>query len=205
VEFATEAIDRLHTTAEAHHRVIVVEVMGRNAGWIALYSGVAGGADVILIPEIPFALDRVAERIRERDRWGARFSIVVAAEGARPVGGEVSMIESDPRPGNPRLGGIGKKVAIALEPLVGKETRHVVLGHLQRGGAPNSYDRMLATRFGAAAMRLVEANVFGKMVAFKPPDIVPVPLAAVVGGIKNVPLDSDILQTARALGISLGE
>ena len=204
VEFATDAIDRLHTTAEAHHRVMVVEVMGRDAGWIALYSGMAGGADVILIPEIPFTIECVAESIKERDRWGARFSIVVVAEGARPVDGEASMLAGDPRPGNPRLGGIGKKVAIALEPLAEKETRHVVLGHLQRGGAPNAYDRMLATRFGAAAMRLVDANDFGKMVAFKPPDIVAVPLESVVGGTKKVPLNSDILQTAKALGISLG-
>jgi len=205
VDFATESIDRLHTTAEAHHRVMVVEVMGRHAGWIALYSGVAGGADVILIPEIPFDIARVAERILERERWGARFSIVVAAEGAKPVGGDVSMVTSGNRPGNPRLGGIGKKVAIALEPLVNKETRHVVLGHLQRGGAPNAYDRMLATRFGTAAMLLVEANDFGTMVAFKPPDIVSVPLASVVGGTKSVPLDSDLVTTARALGISMGD
>ncbi len=205
VEFATGAIDRLHTTAHAHHRVMVVEVMGRNAGWIALYSGVAGGADAILIPEIPFDIDRVADRVLERERWGARFSLVVAAEGAIPVAGELSMLKGDERPGNPRLGGIGKKVAIQLEPLVKKETRHVVLGHLQRGGAPNAYDRMLATRFGAAAMRLINTNDFGKMVAFKPPDILSVPLESVVGRTKNVPLDSDILMTARALGISLGD
>ena len=205
VEFATEAIDRLHTTAHAHHRVMVVEVMGRNAGWIAVYSGVAGGADVILIPEIPFDINRVADHIRERERWGARFSVVVAAEGAMPVGGAASMLKGEQRPGNPRLGGIGKKIAIELESLVEKEARHVVLGHLQRGGTPNAYDRMLATRFGTAAMRLIDTHDFGKMVSFQPPDVVSVPLESVVGGTKNVPLDSDILETARALGISLGE
>ena len=135
VAFATDAIDRLHTTAEAHHRVMVVEVMGRYAGWIALYAGLAGGADVVLIPEIPFNLEQVAERIRERDRWGARFSIVVAAEGATPIGGTRSLVAEGTAHRLERLGGIAELVARDLERLTGKEARHVVLGHLQRGGA----------------------------------------------------------------------
>ncbi len=151
VAFATDAIDRLHTTAEAHHRVMVVEVMGRHAGWIALYSGVAGGADVILIPEIPFDLKKVAERIEQREAFGAKFSIVVAAEGARPVGGAPVVVREATRAVQEKLGGIGAQVTRDLEPLTGKECRSVVLGHLQRGGAPTSYDRLLATRFGARA------------------------------------------------------
>src|SRR5688500_3512163 len=155
VNFATEAIDRLHTTAEAHHRVMVVEVMGRYAGWIALYAGVAGGADVILIPEIPFDLNIVAEGITKRDRFGARFSIVVVAEGAKPVDGKVALIKEAEGAFVERLGGMGALVAADIEKRTGKETRYVVLGHLQRGGAPTSFDRVLATRFGARAVELL--------------------------------------------------
>ena len=205
VSFATDAIDRLHTTAEAHHRVMVVEVMGRYAGWIALYAGVAGGADVILIPEIPFDIEKVAERIRARDAYGARFSIVVVAEGAKPVGGQVSLLKAGTAAYAERLGGAAVRVAAALEPLTGKETRSVVLGHLQRGGAPTSFDRVLATRFGARAMELVIEGTFGHMVAFHPPDIVAVPLERVVGRTRNVPLDFDVVRTARAIGVSLGD
>jgi 6-phosphofructokinase 1 len=205
VAFATDAIDRLHTTAEAHHRVMVVEVMGRYAGWIALYAGVAGGADVILIPEIPFDLEKVAERIRTREAFGARFSIVVAAEGARPVDGQVSIVQEGTAAYAERLGGIGAAVAAGLGKLTGKETRNVVLGHLQRGGAPTSFDRMLATRFGARAMELILEGQFGMMVAFHPPDIVAVPLEKIVGRTRNVPLDFDVIRAARAMGISLGD
>ena len=205
VSFATDAIDRLHVTAEAHHRVIVVEVMGRYAGWIALYSGVAGGADVILIPEIPYDLEKVAQRIRERDQMGARFSIVVAAEGAKPIGGKATLLKEAEGAFVERLGGVAAVVAAQLEKLTGKETRSVVLGHLQRGGAPTSFDRILATRFGARAMELVVKGEFGKMVAFHPPDIVAVPLENVVGRTRNVPLDFDVVRTARAMGISLGD
>jgi ATP-dependent phosphofructokinase / diphosphate-dependent phosphofructokinase len=205
VSFATDAIDRLHTTAEAHHRVMVVEVMGRYAGWIALYSGVAGGADVILIPELPFDLVKVAERIKAREAMGARFSIVVVAEGARPVGGEMSVMKAATREYVERLGGIGARVATELETLTGKETRSVVLGHLQRGGAPTSFDRVLATRFGARAVELLMAGQFGHMVAFHPPDIVAVPLERIVGRTRNVPLDFDVVRTARAVGVSLGD
>jgi len=205
VSFATDAIDRLHTTAEAHHRVMVVEVMGRYAGWIALYAGVAGGADVIVIPEIPFDTAKIAERIRARDAYGARFSIVVAAEGAKPVGGSVSVLKAATADVVERLGGIGARLATELEALTGKETRSVVLGHLQRGGAPTSFDRVLATRFGARAMELVLNREFGKMVAFHPPDIVAVPLEKVVGRTRNVPVDFDVIRTARAIGICLGD
>jgi 6-phosphofructokinase 1 len=205
VSFASDAIDRLHTTAQSHHRVMVVEVMGRYAGWIALYAGVAGGADVILIPEIAFDLQRVADRIKTRDRYGARFSIVVVAEGAKPVGGSLTIAKPGDAATAERLGGIGARVAEQLEPLVGKETRHVVLGHLQRGGAPTSYDRMLATRFGSRAVELLMEGQFGQMVAYHPPDIVAVPLDKIVGRTRNVPLDSDVIRTARAMGISLGD
>src|SRR6187397_29431 len=198
VSFATEAIDRLHTTAEAHHRVMVVEVMGRYAGWIALYAGVAGGADVILIPEIPFSMEKVVDRIMERDRGGARFSIVVTAEGAYPKGGTLSLIEAAHGRASERLGGIGAQVCDALAGETGKETRHVVLGHLQRGGAPTSFDRILATRFGGKAVELVRRGDFGTMVAFAPPDIVALRLEEVVGKTKTVPLDHDLLLTAKA-------
>ena len=205
VSFATDAIDRLHTTAEAHHRVMVAEVMGRYAGWIALYAGVAGGADVILIPELPFDLEKVAHRIRERDAYGARFSIVVVAEGAKPVGGEVSLQRAASGEYVERLGGIGAKVTLELERLTGKEARSVVLGHLQRGGSPTSFDRVLATRFGARAVELLLEGHYGQMVAFHPPDIVPVPLEKIVGRTRNIPVDFDVVRTARAMGISLGD
>jgi 6-phosphofructokinase 1 len=205
VSFATEAIDRLHTTAQSHRRVMVVEVMGRYTGWIALYAGVAGGADVILIPEIPFDLEKVAERITARERFGARFSIVVVAEGAKAIGGTRTIMKEGDAATAERLGGVGALVAGKLEALTGKESRYVVLGHLQRGGAPTSYDRMLATRFGARAMELLVERQFGHMVAYHPPDIVSVPLEKIVGRTRNVPPDSDVVRTARAMGISLGD
>jgi 6-phosphofructokinase 1 len=205
VDFATDAIDRLHSTAEAHHRVMVVEVMGRYAGWIALYAGVAGGADVILIPEIPFDLGIVATRLREREWWGARFSIVVVAEGAIPVGGKVSVIAKGDAATAERLGGLSARVADQLEELTGKETRYVVLGHLQRGGTPTSFDRDLATRFAGKAVECVLAGEFDVMVASQPPDIVTVPLESVGGKQKRVPADFDLIRTARAIGISFGD
>lgn len=205
VSFAADAIDRLHTTAEAHKRVMVVEVMGRYAGWIALHAGVAGGADVILMPEIPFDIDAAAAHISRRDALGAKFSIVVVAEGAVPVGGN-RVLQEAARAGHvERLGGIGAQVAEALAAKTGKDTRSVVLGHLQRGGTPTAFDRVLATRLGGKAVELIQRGVFGKMVANHPPDIVPVPLADVVGRNRTVPLDYDLLTTARAIGISLGE
>jgi 6-phosphofructokinase 1 len=205
VDFATDAIDRLHTTAEAHKRIIVVEVMGRYAGWIALHAGVAGGADVILIPEIDYDLEKVAESIRQRDAKGARFSIVVAAEGAKPKLGGRTVIEAAHGGYAERLGGVGSACASQLEQLTGKETRSVVLGHLQRGGMPTAFDRTLATRFGGKAVELLIDGQFGKMVANHPPDLVPIPLGEVVGRTKTVPLTYDLLQTARRLGVSFGD
>ena len=205
VAFAADAIDRLHTTAEAHRRLMVVEVMGRYAGWIALHAGIAGGADVILIPEIPYDLDKVVARLRERENFGARFSIAVVAEGARPMGGDFTVVEAAHGGHLERLGGVGTVVAKALQEKTGKETRSVVLGHLQRGGAPTAFDRVLATRFGGKAVELLIRGVFGRMVANNPPDIVPIPLADVVGKTKTVPLDYDLVRTARALGVALGD
>jgi 6-phosphofructokinase 1 len=205
VGFATEAIDRLHSTAAAHRRIMVVEVMGRYAGWIALHAGVSGGADVVLIPEIPFDIDKVAERIRQRDAFGAKFSIVVAAEGAKPIGGQLSVLMAGHGQYVERLGGIGHKLALDLEQRTGKEARTTVLGHLQRGGTPTAYDRVLATRFGARAVELARRGDFGKMVASHPPDIVPVSLSEVVGRTRTVPLTHDIVQTARAIGMSFGD
>src|SRR5574338_836874 len=170
VSCATDALDRLHSTAESHNRVMVLEVMGRYAGWIALSAGVAGGADVILIPEIPFDIEKVAAHIKARDAYGARFSIAVVAEGAIPVGGAVTLLAAGTPAYVERLGGVGARVTESLQSLTGKETRNVVLGHLQRGGPPTSFDRVLATRFGCRAVELVLAGDFGKMVAFAPPD-----------------------------------
>ena len=205
VSFATYAIDRLHTTAEAHRRIMVVEVMGRYAGWIALHAGVAGGADVILIPEIPYDFDSVVACLRQRDERGARFSIVVVAEGARSKDGALSVIEHAHGGHAERLGGAAKFCGDELARLTGKETRHVVLGHLQRGGSPTAYDRVLATRFGAFAVELVQRREFGVMTALKSPDIVAVPLEHAIGRVRNVPVDGDVVRTARHVGICLGD
>ena len=205
VAFATDAIDRLHSTAEAHRRVMVVEVMGRDTGWIALYSGIAGGADVILIPEIDFDLRKVADHIKKREEMGARFSVVVVAEGAKPVGGRVSLVREGTATVVEKLGGMGARVRDDLEPLTGKQCRSVLLGHLQRGGMPTSFDRLLATRFGARAVELVLERQFGMMVASHPPDIVAVPIEKTVGRTRTIPLSSDVLRAARAMNISLGE
>jgi phosphofructokinase-like protein len=205
VAFATDAIDRLHTTAESHHRVMVVEVMGRYAGWIALYAGIAGGADVVLIPEIPFDSKKIADYVLERDRLGARFSIVVAAEGALPVGGARSLVAAETAHHVERLGGVAERVAKDLETLTGKEARYVVLGHLQRGGSPTSYDRMLATRFGSFAVELIQRREFGVMTALRSPDIVSVSLECIVGQTRKVPVNGDVVRTARNVGISFGD
>ncbi len=207
VSFASEAIDRLHSTAAAHRRIMVVEVMGRYAGWIALHAGVSGGADIILIPEIPYDIEKVAAAVRRRDQFGARFTIIVVAEGAKPIGGEHSVMTAAHSGGAyaERLGGVGHKLAMELEQRTAKEARTAVLGHLQRGGTPSSYDRVLATRFGASAVDLVVRGQFGKMVSSQPPDIVPVSLSEVVGKTKTVPMESDLLKTARSIGISFGD
>ncbi len=204
VSFATDAIDRLHTTAEAHRRIMVVEVMGRYAGWIALYAGLGGGADAILIPEIPYDIRLVADCIKARDEWGAHFSIVVVAEGACPKDGTISLIEEAGVGRAARLGGAGQRVARELEHLTGKETRTVVLGHLQRGGSPTPFDRVLATRFGGKAVELLLSGDVDKMVASQPPNIGAVPLADVVGRTRNVPPDFDVVRTARAMGVAFG-
>jgi len=201
VSTATDAIDKLHSTAESHERVMVVEVMGRYAGFIALSSGIAGSADVILIPEIPFDIDKVCDKIRRREAEGRHFSMVVVAEGAAPKGGTVSLID----PAHERLGGIAETVAHAIEQMTGKESRSLVLGHLQRGGGPTTFDRMLALRFGAAAVRLVAERQFGMMVALQPPNIVPVAIAEALAAPRRVRLDSDSIATARDLGISFGD
>jgi 6-phosphofructokinase 1 len=205
VSTATEALDKLHSTAESHDRVLVVELMGRYAGWISLYSGLSGSADAILIPEIPFDIDKVCEKIRGRETAGRHFSIVVVAEGARPCDGAIELLERRGVGTVDRLGGMASKVARAIEYHTGKETRTLVLGHLQRGGTPTTYDRLLALRFGAAAVRAIGDKAFGTMVGLNGQEITRVPLENVVGRAKNVPLDCDTIRTARDLGICLGD
>ncbi|MCB8921011.1 MAG: ATP-dependent 6-phosphofructokinase [Ardenticatenaceae bacterium] len=204
VSFATECMDRLHATAEAHRRVMVVEVMGRYAGWIALNSGASSTADVILIPEIPYDINVVAEKVIERERNGRSFTMVMVAEGAKPVGGELTVQEHIVGAAE-RLGGVGQKVAAALETLTGKQTRVVVLGHLLRGGTPTTFDRLLSLRFGAAAVRALDEGQNGVMVALDPPTVRYVPLEQATSRMKVVPLNCDTILTARDLGICFGD
>jgi 6-phosphofructokinase 1 len=204
VEIATESIDRLFTTAASHSRIFVVEVMGRNAGWIALYSGVASGAHVILIPEIPFTYESVAVAIRRRESGGAHYTIVVVAEGAAPKDGHQSVLER-PTDHAERLGGIGHAVAAELTRLTGKEARTVVLGHLVRGGTPTSADRLLGSRFGAAAVRALDEGENGVMVALNEPHVEYVSLLDAIGRLRTVPMDCDTLLAARELGTSFGD
>ncbi len=205
VNTAIEAIDKLHTTAESHDRVIVMEVMGRDAGFIALHSGVAGTADVILLPEIPYDIGKVCEKILARDAAGRHFSIVVVAEGAYPKGGEVHLI-GESLPGQAkRVGGVAELIAREIQAVTGKETRSLVLGHLQRGGMPTGYDRLLATRFGGAAVRAVADEKWGHMVALQTPHIVTVPIDDVLKEKKRVDVAHDLVQTAREIGISFGD
>jgi 6-phosphofructokinase 1 len=206
VATATEAIDKLHTTAAAHDRVFVVEVMGRYAGWIALNSGASGSADAILIPEIPFDIARVCARLAENERHGKRWGIVVVAEGATPKGG--AMVTRAPAADGRTevvLGGIAEQVAREIAVRTGKETRSLVLGHLQRGGSPTTFDRLLALRFGAAAVRLIAEGHRDVMVAFRPPEMVAVPIPEVIAKTKKVSVDSDVVLTCRDLGISFGD
>ena len=205
VNTAIEAIDKLHTTAESHDRVIVMEVMGREAGFIALHSGVAATADVILIPESPYEIDKVCEKIVQRDRAGRHFSIVVVAEGAYPIGGDVSIM-GESMPGQAkRLGGIAEPLAREIQRRTGKECRSLVLGHLQRGGMPTGYDRLLASRFGGAAVRAIAEEKWGHMVALQSPHIVTLKIEDVLSEQKRVDPSHDVVQTARATGISFGD
>jgi len=205
VACATEALDRLHTTAESHQRVMVLEVMGRYAGWIAIYAGISGGADVILIPEIPFRHERVSEKVAERERSGRHFSIVVVAEGARAEGGDFVTSFDQPSDREARLGGVGAHVAAEIERRTGKETRVMVLGHLQRGGPPTNFDRALCTLFGTTAVELIDSRQFGRMVCYTGATIDSVPIADAVGRLRRVPADGAFVRAARALGISLGD
>ena len=206
VSIATEAIDRLHSTAKSHDRVMVVEVMGRTAGWIALNSGLSGAADVILIPEIPFDINRVCEHIMAGELRGQRYAIVVVAEGAVPAGGTfIDKGKGEIGRQEVVLGGVGEFVAKKIAEKTGKDTRSLVLGHLQRGGSPTTFDRLISLRFGAAAVRMVEAKNFGTMVSLEPPEMKAVPLEDVIGNIKRVPVNSDSIKTAREIGISFGD
>jgi ATP-dependent phosphofructokinase / diphosphate-dependent phosphofructokinase len=206
VSTATDAIDKLHSTAAAHERVMVVEVMGRYAGWIGLNSGISGSADAILIPEIPFDIEKVADHIMENELKGKHYGIVVAAEGAKPVGGQM-MVKPNKEEGRAEvlLGGIGEWVAQEIAKRTKKDTRSLVLGHLQRGGSPTTFDRLVALRFGAAAIRFIAEGQRNVMVALKTPDMVSVPLEVAVAKMKSVPLDCDSILTARDLGICLGD
>ena len=205
IDTATDALEKLHTTAESHHRIMVLEVMGRNAGWIALQAGIAGGADVVLIPEIPFSLEQVVGKIRERKNRGRNFSIIIVAEGAKPKGGEQMvkrLVEGSPDP--VRLGGIGGEIANELEEMTGFETRVTVLGHLQRGGKPSAFDRILASRYGVAAVRMATQGMFGMMASLQGTEISAVPIAAAIKELKTVPPDGELVRTAQSIGINFG-
>ena len=201
VAVATDAVDRLHTTAESHDRVMLLEVMGRNAGWIALYAGLAGGADIILIPEIPYRVEEIVRSIRSRQKEGSKFDIVVVAEGAKREGGEESYLDKTSR----RLGGIAYQVAADIAQHIDLEIRVTVLGHIQRGGSPIAYDRILATRFGATAAQLVLDRQFGKMVALRGDEIVPVAIRDAVSRMKYVDPDGPLVESARDVGVSFGD
>lgn len=206
VSIATEGIDRLHTTAQSHHRVMILEVMGHKAGWLALHAGVAGGGDIILIPEIPYDVKVIAEKVRERHRRGKRFSIVVVAEGAKPKGGNVVIQRIVKESSDPvRLGGIGFVLGEKIENLTGVETRTVVMGHLQRGGSPTPFDRVLATELGTKAVDIIKRGGFGSMVAVKKSSLVAVSLKNVAGGIRTVPLDHPLIKSARSLDTCFGD
>ncbi len=205
VATATDAIDKLQTTAESHHRVMYLEVMGRYAGWIALTAGIAGGAHVILIPEIPFRVEQICNKIREREETGDRYTIVVVAEGAKEAGGEEVYAEKQPRFGAPRLGGIAEQVARKVFACNEREYRVTVLGHVQRGGVPSPHDRVLSTRFGARAVRALADREFGVMVALDGDRMGTVPLECAVGHAKHVDPEGELVATARAMGVSFGD
>jgi 6-phosphofructokinase 1 len=204
VDTATEALDKLHTTAESHQRVIVLEVMGRYAGWIALEAGMAGSADVILIPEIPFNMEKVTEKLLERKKAGSKSSIVVVAEGAKPAGGEMAVREKASDGYVLRLGGMGEIVASEISRRTNFETRVTVLGHVQRGGSPCPFDRLLATRYGAAAVELIAQKKFGEMVSYQPPLITSVPLEKAISSLKLVEPDGELVKIAEGMGVNFG-
>jgi 6-phosphofructokinase 1 len=206
VWIATEGIDRIHTTAESHHRVMIIEVMGHQAGWIALHSGVAGGGDIILVPEIPYDIQIVAEKVMERNKKGKRFSIVVVSEGAKPKGGDVVIQRMVKESSDPiRLGGIGFVLGQQIEKLTGLETRTVVMGHLLRGGSPTPFDRVLATQLGTEAVKMIEDKEFGYMVGVKRSGLVAVPLREVARGPKTIPLNHPLIKSARSVGTCFGD
>ena len=205
VTCATDALDRLHTTAESHNRVMVLEVMERYAGWIALYAGVAGGADVVLIPEIPFSYENVCAKIQERENLGKKFTIVVVAESACEKEGGFVTCSAETKIGEARLGGIGAVVSAEIEKRTGKESRVCVLGHLQRGGSPTTFDRALCSMFGATAVELIAAGDFGKMVAFNGPQVGAIKIREAIRKLKAVRTEGNLVRTARALGICLGD
>lgn len=205
VTTAMEAIDKLHTTAESHDRVIVMEVMGRHAGFIALHSGLAGAAHVILIPEIPYDVDKVCRAIMDREKRGRHFDVVVVAEGAHPAGAEASVLGESLPGQDRRVGGIGLRLAVEIQQRTGKECRSIVLGHLQRGGMPTGYDRLLATRFGGAAVEAVEQGKWGHMVALQSPHIVTIPIVEALKVPRRVDPNHDVVRTARRTGISFGD
>ncbi|HEV7700969.1 MAG TPA: ATP-dependent 6-phosphofructokinase [Pyrinomonadaceae bacterium] len=198
IDIATEALDRLHTTAASHDRVMILEVMGRNTGWIALHAGLAGSADIILIPEIPYSFESIVRKVREREASGSRFTNIVVAEGAREEGKDQMYQDAE----SLRLGGVGPYIRGIVERMTGKESRCVVLGHLQRGGSPNAFDRMLGTNFGACAVRALASGETGKMVALQAGEIVTAPLSEACANIKTVPIDGQLVRTARDIGIS---
>lgn len=205
LNIATEALDRLHTTAESHYRVMILELMGRDAGFIALHAGIAGGADVILIPEIPFTFEAICEKVKERVRQGRHFSIMAVSEGAHPVDGQKIYRRAGDELYVARLGGIGHAVGKFVEGVCKAETRVTVLGHLQRGGTPTAFDRWLATHFGAAAVRLAAAGKYGEMVALRGNDIIHLPLGEALKHQRRVDVKGDEILTARGLGISFGD
>lgn len=198
IDIATEALDRLHTTAASHDRVMILEVMGRNTGWIALHSGLAGSADIILIPEIPFSFESIARKVKQREESGSQFTNIVVAEGSVELGKSEMYQDSE----HTRLGGVGPYVSGRVQEITGKESRCVVLGHLQRGGSPNAFDRVLGTNFGACAVRALASGETGKMVALQAEKVITVPLSEACANIKTVPLDSQLIRTARDIGIT---
>ena len=204
VRTATEVLDKLRTTAESHHRVMVVEMMGRHSGWIALHSGLAGDAHFVLIPEIPFSIDHVCEQLKRRQEGGHNYSLVVVAEGAIPEGGSMSMLDKSPD-GTVRLGGIGQKLGSAIQDRTGIETRVMIVGHIQRGGSPTEFDRILGTRYGEAAANLIARREFGKMVALRGTAIVGVPITEAIGETKKIFPEGTLVKVARSMGISFGD